>query len=494
MSIEFGSANVVDDPAAVLDGVLRTLILPIDVDVTDVTAQAPPPHPDSHLELFAPGQRWAMGRFDESGGRPSKWVDRAVPGDIGLGLPRLLASRVFPVEGGAVRFGASARSLDDAPLEIDERTWLLTPAVCVSLWATASLPVLTIERLEPRRSDEHLIALCRDERLARDVATAAEDLLDGTPLSPAFTLQDVFRPPRRSRFRRDVREGWNVPVASLRVAATRHVRGVPITECLLTLTAPCATGIVEMVLARPDGSAADAAERRQKSGAVHNWEPLELAGSPAETKAKSAVRGDARYALLNLEAMSINHEYRDLGSGGALAAAIPVVALRAATARAFRTLADEFARAADGQRLRERIEAVEELKLTLLRRRMLRRFIGVEEFRRWTTPGALASELYTRVAPELDELADDSVQAAEIVQSSLDRVREERQRRNERLIQGLSPAAGVVALASMFAALASVPDPAEPSLLAALPDALVVTIGLVAAAAVLGLGYFFGKR
>lgn len=479
---------------AALDGVLRTLILPLDVDVAGLPTQPVDVEAGTHIELFAPGQRDALERFLDPDAPKAAWTERATPGDIGLGLPEVLATRVYRFDAPSVRFGASETTLDQSPGDVERRTWVVAPAVCITLWSTSALPVLTIERLELRPSDGSLLGMCRDAGYARDVVAAVEGLLAGTPLDQAFSLADVFRAPRTSWLRRRHRESWTVPVASLRVAATEHVRGVPVTECLFAVTAPAATDLVDTLLVPIVDDSFVEDERAQASGTTHRWAALTIVEKPAEARAVSAIRDDSRHLFLNLEAMSVNHDYRGAATGGILPAAIPVVALRAATAKDYRRLVDEFGPTSRDRKVDDRIAAVEQVKMGVLHRQMVQRLIAVEAFRKWTTPGALASELYNRIGAPMAELANHSAQAAEIVQNMLDRVREQRQQRNERLVQALSPAAGVVALGSLFAALASVPDPSEPSLLVALPDALAVTLALVAVTAAIGIAYFIRRR
>lgn len=469
-------------------------MLPIDIDITNFPKQAEEPDAGAHLELFAAGQRAELeGLFDGSDSLPA-WIERATPGDIGLGLPELVATRVYRSTAAPVRFGASQRTLDEAPDEVERKTWMLAPAVCISLWSTSSLPVLTIERLEPRPADDELLDACRHESYAGDVVAAMASLLEGTGLASDFSLGDIFTLPSRRWFdRRRSPAHWVEPVVARRVKGTEHVRGVAVTECLLAVTAPSATALVDSLVEGSDDEF-EQAETDQVSGTTRAWEPIEIVDEPAEFGASSAVRSDSRYLLLNLEAMSIHHDYRGVASGGMLAAALPVVAARAAAAKDYAWLVDQFGPQSTEANVDERIAAVERLRLGVLRRKMITRYIAVEGFRAWTTPGALASELYERFSTAMNELIDDSVEASEVAQSMLDRIREERHGRNERLIQALSPAAGVVALGSLFAALASVPSPGEPSLLAALPDALAVTVGLVAVAAAGGAGYFISRR
>jgi hypothetical protein len=190
--------------------------------------------------------------------------------------------------------------------------------------------------------------------------------------------------------------------------------------------------------------------------------------------------------LINLEAMSVRHCYRGGATGGGwIAAAIPVVAHRAATERDYMRVVRTFRARRD---IQEQLAAVEAARTGMLDRRLTTRLVGPERFMAWTTPTQLASALWHATTGHLRELDLDTGLAAEAVNASLERLQQRRRQSLDRWIQRLSPVAAVSALVGIYAALTSVPDPAtQAGLFSAVPDALRVTVALVLVGVVVGV-------
>src|SRR5690606_36944408 len=108
-----------------------------------------------------------------------------------------------------------------------------------------------------------------------------------------------------------------------------------------------------------------------------------------------------------------------------------------------------------------------------------------ERFHSWTQPTQLRALLARRVADDIAVLDDELSTAVDVVEHAILRSNEVRGARHTRLAKGWSAAGAVIAVVALFAALAAVPDNAQPTLFPhwshALTMSLALTLGVVAA-------------
>ncbi|WP_199424587.1 hypothetical protein [Actinotalea solisilvae] len=495
-----------------LDASLRSLVLPVELPLPEKDRARRWHRGDVH-ELFAPGQ-WAalVGEPSAGGGSGARRGSTAHAADIGFGAPELLVTRTVRVSGPDLRFGASEATLDDCSSdeEVRERVWLAEPMVCLSLWRVDGSAVMTLERLAPIEEPDLLTTQGRPdpqtaERLAQvdaDVSSVLPDLLAGTGLDPQLSIAEAFPDQaealelwlgepgrlrrwfmtRLSRLAPGSRtRGSRSSILDLRVAGTERLRGRETTEGLYVVTSPRMSRRIEALLSRR----APRPEYTMATGAPRSWARLELVDEPAEEAAASAVRNDLRAVVLNLEAMSVHHEYRRFG-GGMVALTIPFVAHRAAMARDYRRL-DEAAGPIDDFE-GDALATLAHVQRSALRRRVARRLVGPERFRTWTVPAQLVSALFRMTKKELRELDGEVEELAGLVRANLEQAQQQRRDRYDRVVSWVAPVAGFSVLVGMYAALASLPNRAHDQLLAAVPEAalvtgLIVVVGLVLGAA-----------
>ncbi|WP_166435965.1 hypothetical protein [Cellulomonas shaoxiangyii] len=489
---------------------LTTLVLPLLLEVPSDPPSTRRAATSVHDEIFARGQRPARRRvrprwisrvsaplpWNDRAGAP--WNDLEGEDDLGLGLPYEVAHRVFSLGGAAVRFGASDLTLGECSTQaqVEARTWLVAPAVAVTLWWTRDALTLTIERLGKCTPEEQR-ALLTSPEVARDVANAVPLLLAGTGLPRNASLADLLgESPLRVRSgmwgRRFRRSLWRAPVEQLCIRGIETIRGTSLSEAFLAITAPDASSTAAALWSEPpperSGRFADH-QIDQESGAPRGWTRWNVtSGVGTSDDPSSSMRDDRRAALVNLESLSVNHCYKgELAGGGWIAAAIPVIAHRAAAARDHRNLVLAFRarRPVD-----EKVDAVEAVRAGMLARRLTSGLVGGERFAAWTTPTQLATALWdaTTATTEARERDEAGERIAEAVRDSLDRHQLRRRRSVDRWIRRLSPGAAVTAVVGLYATLASLPDPAaDQGLFAAVPDAVRVTVGLVVVGCLAGL-------
>lgn len=465
-----------------LNASLRTLVLPITVALDATTAAtfratwaseealASVPEPFMPKRWLAQLEHRAVHTKAENSWRAG--LEAADPRrryDIGFGTAALLATRVIADQDPAVlAFGASAATLleDD-----DDRYWQTPAATCISLWATAALTTLTIERLAPVMQDDGITGH-RGSRVDIDVLQALPLVLGGTGFPVTLSLADAFGAGMASLVGGD---DAAADLRTLRVCSTEQIRGWRVTEGFYCVTAPCLTELTRDLV---EGEGAET-DHDQETGAPRAWEALHFVTSPAERDATSAIREDSRVAVINLEALSIRHEYRRNGGGEFLVSALPSVAHRAATEHDCATLAAELSRGGvePDSDVAPALEALEAIRVSTSKRTLAYQAAQGERFDTWTYGTQLATKLLERTRDAMREREAYTETLAQVVQERLTHAAEERRRWFDGLVDVLAPIGGLAGIVGLFAALASVPDGS--SLLGVIPGATAITAGVV---------------
>lgn len=494
-----------------LDGSLRMLVLPLEVACRK---QAGPSAARGRSDTpFAAGQ-W-IGLLPEATA-PRSQVDRARRAmDMGLGSPELIANRSLLLGHSELVFGASEATLDDCSAgEVNKRFWRVAPQVCLALWRVDERLILTVERLEAEGEPDGVARANRMPKPESELASAVDAdilatlpaLLHGTGLNAGLSLADAFpeqaqalgkwltsgeagvrRPSVAGRFFRRAGEAtptvMREPISELRVAAAERIRGAAVTEGLYLVTGPHLTQRAAVLVHKKDSDAG----RDMSSGAPRRWKRLDLAEAPAEPGSFCAVRDDFRVVLINLEALSIYHEYRQFGGPLGLLT-LPLAAHRASVALDYQCI-EHAALTSDATRVGDHLEVLEKAQRNALRRRVARRLAAPERSHQWTLPVHLVSELFVRSEGAFTELDGEIHELSELFRASLERAQASRRERFDRIVSWVSPVAAFSVLVSMYAALASLPDRTHDQLLSAVPEAALVTGGIVAVGILVGVAW-----
>ncbi|MCL3862938.1 hypothetical protein [Actinotalea sp. K2] len=480
----FADPQLRPEPHDVLTASLRVLVLPLSLALRrkrfgDPRPQGPKIFLPGRAEEATANDRPTDAAFD-SYGVPT---DGSKPMDVGFGTPTLLFSTLHEVpDVDPVSFGTSASTLDElTDSEVEQRLWTGRPAVCVSLWATDAVPVLTVERVAPHTDDDGLTCEV-GSHVDNDVLGALGVLTEGTPWAYTMTLEHLFgtRAARKLVGRRQA----EADIRTLRCRSSERIRGRSVTEGLYAILVPGGTTMIEEITGRETDD-----QQAQESGAPWTWTALELADRPAEPGAASALRSDSRVAVVNLESLSPRHDYTSVSGAGLLVSTLPVVAHRAQAEDALVRLSELVSSTVDhkSSRFDAQLEALETARVTGTRTKIAQRFASPENSSEWTYSTSLASELTTRTDTRLNELADDLETFAAAAQAQLERVGGRRRDRIDRILRVVSPVAAFSALIGLYATIATLPGTGTTHLLDSVPDAAWLTAILVAAGVVVGV-------
>jgi hypothetical protein len=259
------------------------------------------------------------------------------------------------------------------------------------------------------------------------------------------------------------------------------VRGIHLLEGLLVQVEPQATRTVAQLVQRKDevSETFDRTYSLQTSAVPWDWNSMPLVDEPVEVGAEIAVRDDGRAVLLNLEAMSVHHDYDGIGGRHLLIACIPRVSAMAHLASDCSSVAatlEEFTseRTASYDALaqlemaRRRIEAAQKRQLLWTYGQL---FTHTEKFATWTHGGQLATILAEHWGVRSQVMADQMERMgtnighsieAKIQRTAMELQEEEKERQQRRLGKVLveSVALGVGALSllvSLFMTTAAAP-------------------------------------
>jgi hypothetical protein len=499
-------SNLLAVPAD-LTGSLLVLCLPLRQDLRGDDLPALPPPTCDEMQPFLPARAGS-----EAGEDVRSW---AWP------QSRLLAyRRAEPAGSGdraALGFGRSVATVEervagDQPVFAPESS-------CASLWHVPGRGVvLVLERL--RRSVtagemDDLAAGLREghtEALLRHVSGP----LLAQPSGPITLGGLLGRLP----------DGLQAdqPVEQLLVHRPYVTRGARHVEGLLVGLAAGAGDTVDDLVGRElDVDDVDAVDRMQEDGHFWLWSARQLVHEPAQKEAGIAVREDGRAAFVDLEAMSIYHDYLGVGGDTIVLEALPLVAERAAEAADF-WLASDTVGSLDG-RLPDDIapwlDAARGVRARIEQRTVLREMLHtVERFTTWTHGGQLWSTLH-RVAEEQESsaaqpLAARTTRAIEVADSMLrhidiarrdaarQRQAEAREREQEqhadqalflqRVATAMAAVAGLIGAVVLFTALAAIPQDGDRAIEPLLRAGFIATAVGVGLSAVGYLGLWLAEE
>lgn len=405
--------------------------------------------------------------------------------NIGLGLPTPVAhSRRVRSGARFVHFGRSKATLNDArarrkdPRVLSIKT---EQGTAFTLWRAGDALVLTAEILASTSRPDGVLNQGGDGyHVGHDIAVALTHALLTAGHRETASLENVFGPtitavmdPDRAR----------VPISTLLRRSVEHVRGEPMTNGLYIIVRSDCSAEVEQLLHAPADDFTDR-ERAQRLGSAPGWRPLELAGTPAETGALSAIRDDGRVAILNQESMSVWHDYGGIAAG-IVVAAIPVVAHRARTDSDYLALVQVLTSGTD-EPLDAQLDTLARLRRARVQRQMLQRRLSPERFVAWTQSSTLATALLAQFEDVSEQDAELDA-AARFLQEQAERERIERDRWLQSLLKVFSPVAGIAVVATIFAALTTIPQADGEGTMLAPGLALLATAGLSVLGALLGV-------
>lgn len=480
----FGLAAPQHEDHGVLNASLRVLVLPLVCRVRSARPTVDIRRRD--LAPFLPGRLAAARGLDRHPAVahdeleiPAPTADGAVA--LGFGPSELLATRVFAAEEAPdVVFGTSAMTLDEVGDDLEGHVWRGQESVCISLWATDAGAVLTVEHVAPLDLDNGITCPLA-QHVDRDLLGALPLMRTRTHLPEGFSLQDVFGwftawrlvGPRAART--DLRD--------FRVHSSERIRGRALTEAFYAVLAPCATPVVAGLVAGEDDFRVD---DEQDSGTAWTWNRLDVVTAPAEPGAVSALRNDNRAVYLNLEALSVRHDYMTHAPGLVLAA-LPVVAHRAVTEHAMRQLEGLAESTRTKRDLAAQLDALDRGRASSIRRRLSVRLASVERFADWSISSQLASILLRESGAYMTSLDAEVAELSEEMREIVNDTRERRRQKVDRVVNISSPIAAIAVLLGLYSGLVSLPDLTTQTLISAVPDAIGVTAVLVGVGVLIGL-------
>lgn len=366
-------------------------------------------------------------------------------------------------------FGHSKGTLEDDP---NEPTWSGGASVCASLWHTDHGPVLTIERIHALgeksvEEGEKPIEPFRGKDGLRQTLTY---LLRGTSLTPNSSVSELLAGYE------GLADGASASsLLDLYIESPEVVRGVRLTEGLLVHVEADATEAVSRIvlLGEKDSDNFARTFSRQAETVPWEWRAESLVDEPVEDDARIAIREDGRCVLLNLEAMSVYHDYDGIGGRHLVIACIPQVAsiARLASECAFVASTLQEFRPEDADVTEKVLKDLEQARIRVesaQKRKSLtsysQRFSHKEKFKTWTHGGGLAAKLSDaleeRASSMTDEMEHIGFTISRFIDAKIQRttlaLQREEERRNARRpsrILSESVALGVAALSLLVALL-----------------------------------------
>lgn len=389
--------------------------------------------------------------------------DGAAVGNLGLGVPTCSSMTVTLDEEGAgdLRFGLSMGTVQDAydrreteiggdPSGVAVATLARDGAAlyagpgghCLSLWRTeiAGVAVLAVEELRHARQTPPTSVSHTRDALASLVARvtgigAAELTLAKLGLGVAG--EDASR-----------------PLTDLMAISSESVRGEQWVRALSVVAQAGLQPLIGILLG--DGEDFDSIEERQEVGYSPSFSPLKLGSQPAVAAAGSAASIDGRLVAMNLDSMSVWHDYLGVHSEHLIAATIPVLCDLAAIEVPF----DRLRQAVGGDKpapLSTQLRLLAEARLARVKRRLRRPTPGREQAAVWTNAGQVASFVDEAFDAKRDLIDEVTSECAAIIESLTAMHHQEREAWLSRAMAWLTVAATLFAAFSVFAGIAAMP-------------------------------------
>jgi hypothetical protein len=405
--------------------------------------------------------------------RAKRSLTGAQSGDIGLGKPALQAVVTGTVDrtGDEVIFGRSVGTalepfrspypgqpgmleammctpseLCDAMRDSDDEIQIYQgpAAYCLSLWSTLS-PGITVLAIEQLDAAPHTLPVTVEHSPA-DIADLAGHLVGLK--SGSATLEGLGL----LHFCDAARE----PLHRLITHSGESVRGDRLARALTIVVGAGMQNEVDAFLDITDGTNFDVTELQQKTGYVPDPKRLDLVEEPSVTGTFSAASSDGRLILLNLDSMSVMHDFLGTLSENLVAATFPVLGDMAATEATMDRLNRAMGSHGHPESLANQLELLGKVRSRQALRLSRRATAGQEQAKRWSNAGHLASHLDRAYAGQRDHIEDVTSRCADVVRSAGDAHHQRRESWKSGQAGRLAFGAFLVGLIAMFAALVGV--------------------------------------
>ena len=510
-----------------LNGSMIAVLLPL--RTTLIPALVAEPMPGSAGPDDAPFLASRAQLIAPSGSR--RWeLKSAFPRYDAWAAPVLLAHSRRSTSDQLVVFGRSASTVAES--QETDQPLVLPESAAASLWLVPGIGlVLGLERLMAT----HGVAETTDRvgRLLRlpapgadrnrstyhapDSAKGVAEALHELSVPPDASLQDLF--PGQVEDLASVLP-CDKPILQSLVPSQRVRAGHRMVEGLVVGLGAAERGsdlrVDSLLFRRIEGDEVgfDESDEWQTEGYRWDFESFQPTTEPARPDALCAMRSDGRVVVVDLDALSIYHDYLGGGSDGIVRELIPLAAVAGQLAADQADVVDQLSRlAADGdlddaalsdalglaRRVRARLELRSLQQPQLLHEKNFRAWTVDESLRREMAPRAMQDQLSadgSSVSGQMEALARSVDSLEEALQRNVDEVAvtKERKRDDERaklrtainFVFGLITAAGLVAV---FTSLASVPGPAARAVPSLASAGLWTMLALAAFALMGGVGF-----
>lgn len=419
----------------------------------------------------------------------------------------LIATATHPTkeDGTTLWFGHSQKTMEENP---DEPLWSGSTSICVSLWKTSEGLALTLERISPLDQQIQDFGIDLEEPFAglSGLASVVELFLRNT----GFTAQSSFRE-LLGDSEEAVTCSTSGTIMTQCITGPQNYRNKNLIEGLLVRIEPSATQqvIKQVQSTKPGFVDFEGANSAQSISIPWDWEAVDLVEEPSEHNAQVAVREDGRFVILNLEAMSIYHDYAGPGGMYLVLACIPEVVRIGALSEKCSTISRMVAAGSsfsdaespnaldDLVKLRDETEAFQREQVVMT---FKHRFVISEKFKTWTHGGQLValiksstSDRVSQMTDELDtmskalsEMIDKEIQRTTIRLQALEEARASRRIARVGYESGAIGVGALTILIGLFMTTAAAPNWDGHGTIKMWPDSFLITIGTVL------FGFIFG--
>ncbi|MGP5287692.1 hypothetical protein [Glutamicibacter arilaitensis] len=342
----------------------------------------------------------------------------------------LLATATYKVEGGRTDlwFGHSLGTMNNDP---SVPIWCGSAATCVSLWWTNQGLALTLERIDSLALQLQDFDVFSSEPFAglHGLEITVDRILAGTGMTAGSTINELV-----GRIDDSVSSLASGNVLTQCIESPQSYRNTKLIEGLLVRVEPDASRRVnDKISPITSGEVAfGLADLEQSIAIPWKWSSVALVNEPVESGAKIAIREDGRCILLNLESMSVNHDYDGQGGRHLVIACIPEIARIGAIADNCASTIRILSDGTIGSRMtsRESLENMEKTRHeteTFQRKQSVlmfeREFAIAEKFKTWTHGGQLVPIFWefteNRVGHMTDHLQAMNTMVADMIDTEI---------------------------------------------------------------------------